>query len=176
MRGKRAIVLKERERKKLQEISKAKGEKPRTKTRATIVLLSDAQMSGDAIGKILGLSRQTVAKTRTRWKRYGCNGLTDKKRSGRPPVVTEEYRKKLVDTVERDPKEYGYAFRRWTVPRLAQYMRIKTGIKISDRWLIELLHREGFVWGRTKQTIRNLQDKEEVKRAKKHIERLKKGL
>lgn len=176
MRVGKIAVLSVRDRRRLQAISKSAEEKSRIGARATVLLLSDKGMSSREISNTFGLTDRAVRKIRRRWRKSGFKGLQDMKRSGRPPIVSQKYMRLLVATVEKDPKELGYAFRRWTVPRLAEYLKQKTGIEVTTRWVTELLHKQGFVWRRTKQTTRNLQNKSEVLIAKRRLERLKKGL
>jgi hypothetical protein len=59
---------------------------------------------------------------------------------------------------------------------LAEYLFQKTGIRLTPHWVREQLRRKGFVWRRTKRTIRNLQDAKLKERAQKALRRLKKGL
>lgn len=82
----------------------------------------------------------------------------------------------MLWAVEKDPRTLGFAFSRWTAPRLAEYLREQTGILVTAQWLAELLRTQGYVWRRTKRTLRNLQDPAAVKRAARRIRRLKRGL
>lgn len=176
MRGQSRGVLSARGRRKLQGIAKSKQEKARTKIRATVLLMTDTGIGKTAISKLLGISIRTVIRIRRRWRRCGLNGLADLKRPGRPPLANGNYLRKLTNIVEKDPRNFGYAFRRWTAPRLSEYMSQKTGIRVTSRWITKLLHRSGFVWKRTKQTTVNLTRSTDIRRAYNQLERLKKGL
>jgi transposase len=62
-----------------------------------------------------------------------------------------------------DPRKLGYCFAHWTAPRLAAYLQEQTGVTLCDDWVRRLLKRQGFVWRKTKLTIRNLQNAREKK-------------
>lgn len=129
----------------------------RERTRALIVLLSAAGHSASHIAQTLGLAERTVHQCRSRWRQRGLASLTDAPRSGRPARVDGAYARLLEQTVQQDPRSLGYAFVRWTAPRLAEYLRQRTGIDISPRWVRGLLKVQGFVWRKAKLTTRNLQ-------------------
>lgn len=129
----------------------------RERIRALVVLLSAAGHSASHISGTLGLTERTVHQCRSRWRQRGLASLKDAPRSGRPAQVDAAYARLLEQTVHRDPRHLGYAFTRWTAPRLAEYLRQRTGTDISPRWVRGLLKAQGFVWRKAKLTTRNLQ-------------------
>jgi transposase len=173
--GAPGMKLRKDERRRLQRIAKSEREKPATRTRAMAVLLSHAGQSGQAIADLLGITRRTVTNTRGRWRAHRFDGLHDAPRSGRPPLADAAYVRRLVRSVERNPRDLGYAFARWTAPRLAAYMAEETGVEITAGWVAVILKAHGYVWRRTKRTTRNLQDPKAVSRARRRLLHLKKG-
>lgn len=169
------IKLTDQERLRLQEICRSATESPRARLRATQVLMSAGGQSALKIAEILGVTQRTVQNTRSRWRREGFSGLYDAPRCGAPPKATAKYHKMLMRTVQKNPHDLGFAFSRWTCPRLAEYMRRETGIDLTPGWVGELLHTFGFVWRKSKLTIRNLQDPKQYALAAKRLRRLKKG-
>ncbi|NNC22459.1 helix-turn-helix domain containing protein [Corallococcus exiguus] len=129
--------------------------------RATIVLLSCAGDSAAHIARALGVSPRMVRDCRRRWRLGGLAGLEDARRPGRPSRADAAYVRLLVRTVQKDPRQVGYAFSRWTAPRLSEYLRQETGIVLSAYWVGELLRMHGFVWRRSKRTTKNLVDEGE---------------
>lgn len=123
--------------------------------RATIVLLSSAGESAAHIARALGVSPRMVRDCRRRWRLGGLAGLKDARRPGRPSRADAGYVRLLVQMVQTDPRQVGYAFSRWTAPRLSEYLRHETGIVLSAYWVGELLRMHGFVWKRSKRTTRN---------------------
>jgi transposase len=170
-----SIRLTAEERRELQSVSKSERETGRTRTRAMVVLLSDAGESATRIARVVGVSVRTVRDVRNRWRRRAFGGLMDAPRSGRPPRAGADYIRILMAAVQRDPRKLGFAFTRWTAPRLVEYLRGRTGVRVTPEWLTELLRTHGFVWRRTKRTTRNLQDPVAVARAHRRLRRLKRG-
>ncbi len=151
----RYLRLTLRQRQALQQV--AKHGPGREQMRALVVLLSAAGHSAAHIGHTLGLAERTVHQCRSRWRQRGLASLRDAPRSGRPSRVGQAYERLLEETVQTDPRQLGYAFSRWTAPRLAEYLRQCTGTDISPRWVRGLLKAQGFVWRKAKLTTRNLQ-------------------
>ena len=163
------------ERRRLQQLAHSEREKRATRRRALVVLMSHAGQSGREIADLLGITRRTVSNTRRRWREHGLEGLAAVPSPGRPPLADAAYVRRLLRVVERDPRTLGYAFARWTAPRLAAYMAEETGIEISGGWVAEILKAHGYVWRRTKRTTRNLHDPETVARARRRLLRPKRG-
>ena len=170
------IHLTARQRQRLQEMVRALNASPRVRIRATVLLMSAQGQGGDAIAQTLGITRRTVTNTRARWLCQGLRGLVDRPHRGRPPRADARYRALLRRTVRRDPRALGYAFTRWTAPRLAAYLAQCTGVRVTASRVAALLHQDHFVWRRTRHTLRNLQDPVAVQRAEHALGRFKKGL
>lgn len=164
------------QRRRLQAIVQGSVDDARARLRATVILMSAEGSGGELIARTLGVTRRTVTNTRTRWREHGLAGLSDRPRSGRPPLADASYRATLRRLVERDPRTLGYAFARWTAPRLGAHMATVSGVQLSTSQLLRLLHGQEFVWRRTKRTLRNLQDPAAIARAHRQLKRLKRGL
>ncbi len=98
---------------------------------------------------------------RRRWRQSGLAGLQDAPRPGRPPRADATYVRQLVAAVQKDPRQLGFAFTRWTTARLAEHLRQQTGVALSPDWVGELLRMHGFVWRQAKRTTRHLADRRE---------------
>jgi transposase len=146
----------------------------RVRSRALILLLSDKGDSDEQISFVLGIARRTVSRTRSRWREQSLHGLPDRPRSGRPPKVTKPYLEELFRCLRLDPRSLGYAFTRWTAPRLAEYLLQATGIEVSADWVAELLRAHRYVWRRTQQTLKNKLDPIAARRAQRELKQLKK--
>ncbi|MEU5109809.1 winged helix-turn-helix domain-containing protein [Streptomyces sp. NPDC021354] len=46
----------------------------------------------------------------------------------------------------------------WSAWALCDWLRVERGVEISADWLSELLHREGFRWKRTRDSMRHKAD------------------
>ena len=153
-----AIRLTLQERKELQDLARSSDRPSRSGVRATVILMSSEGSTAKAIARVLGVSIRTVRRLRSGWRREGFGALFDGWRPGRPPLADKKYLKLLYRVVQTDPRKLGYCFAHWTAPRLAEYLNLKTGVRLCDEWIRKLLKVRGFVWRKTKLTIRNLQD------------------
>jgi transposase len=134
-----------------------------TALRATIVLLSSLGLSASEIAQALRVKERRVRWCRHRWRTGSWRALQEPQRSGRPAKVDDAYLRLLRRTAKKDPRKMGYAFSRWTTPRLSNYMAQKTGIQLSADHLGRLLRDRGLVWGKGKLTTENLVDPGEKK-------------
>ena len=163
------------QRRRLQALLRDANASPRVHVRATVLLLSARGVGGEEIAQTLGLTRRTVTNLRARWRMQGLRGLADRSRSGRPPRADAAYRAALRRVVRRSPRAFGYVFARWTAPRLAAHLKRQTRVKLSAARVAALLRADGFVWRRTRHTLRNLQEPVVVRRALRQLRRIKRG-
>lgn len=152
-----SATVTQEERRNLQRIARSGSEPARARSRATIILLSAEGLGAQSISRTLGIGKRTVRETRRRWRRMAFEGLYDEARTGRPPRADRTYLRLLRRTVRTDPRTLGYCFAHWTAPRLAEYLRRVSGVGLCEDRVRILLNGMGFVWRRTKLTIRNLQ-------------------
>src|SRR2546430_10005274 len=80
------------------------------KTHCHIILLSLQHYSGPQIAALLFYSEDMVADIIHAFNRTGLQGILPQPKGGRPPKLTEEFLKKLLEVVECDPRDLGYAF------------------------------------------------------------------
>jgi len=70
-----------------------------------------------------------------RWlKRYlahGFDGLTDRRRSGRPPEIESHVWQKLATLVVQSPEKFGLPFARWSVRTLEDFIARRHSWRIS---------------------------------------------
>jgi len=92
--------------------------------RINAILLASKGKNNKQIAKKVGLSVVAVSHWRTRFAKYGIDGLKDMPRSGKPPKYGHADRLKLIDIACQPPSLKA----RWTVRELAE----KTGISKSQ--------------------------------------------
>ena len=102
--------------------------------------------------------------------------LKDAPGAGRKPRVTPAYRRELRGALRKGPVAYGYAFSVWSIPRLNAHLQVKTGLAFSDEWVRRLVKAEGFVYRRPKHTLKGKRDERAFGKARRGLDRLKKGL
>ncbi|MEO8396818.1 MAG: helix-turn-helix domain-containing protein [Chloroflexota bacterium] len=142
----------------------------RLRQRAQIILLAAEQgMRAPQIAKIVRLNEESVRRWLKRYEAEGIEGLKDNPRSGATPIVTEEYREKLVSSVRRRPRSLEQPFSLWTCQRLADYMAEETGIRVSDETVRRYLEVEGIVLSRPQHKISSPDPDYEVKKRRLRI-------
>ena len=110
--------------------------------RIKIMLLADEGQSQTQICKTLSCSQETarywisIAKT-------GQIHLWNSSPIGRPKTVSDRYMTRLKELVSNSPREYDYAFHRWTAQWLSQHLAQELGIEISACHVNRLLKKMG---------------------------------
>jgi len=131
-----------------------KTEVPRVRTRAQLVLLSaEKKLKVDEIANIVRESSVTVLRWLHRYMAEGTQGLLDAPRAGRSSILTDEFRKRLLEVVRRRPRSLELDFSMWTLQRLADFMAEDTGIRVSTETLRRALAKEDIVFSRPQHTI-----------------------
>jgi transposase len=143
--------------------------------RAMCLLMSAAGEAATHIARVTGLSPRAVTSIRRRWRARRLRSLVDRGRAGRPSRVTPGYRRALRRALRKGPLACGFVFTVWSIARLATYLRRRTGIAIGVDWLRRLAHAEGFVVARPAHTLAGKRDEREYRKARRRLERLKKG-
>ena len=137
----------------LEELYK-KTDKPRYRTRGQMVLLSaEKGLKAEDIAQIVRESHVTVLRWLKRYMVEGVEGLKDVPRPGRSTMVTDEYRRQLLEKVRRRPRSLGLEYSMWTLQRLADYMAEESGIRVSHETVRRELAKEGIVFSRPQHTI-----------------------
>ena len=127
---------------------------PRLRTRAQMVLLSvEQRLTVPQIAAIVRESEATVLRWLKRYLAEGREGLQDAPRPGRPSEITTEYRAALLAAVHRRPRSLHLPFSLWTLPRLADYLAERTGLRGSDETVRRALKHAGMGLSRPQQQI-----------------------
>lgn len=92
--------------------------------RVNTILLASEGKNNKQIARKVGLSVVAVSHWRTRFAKYGIDGLNDLQRSGKPPKYGHQERLKVIDVACQPPSLKT----RWTLRELAE----KTGISKSQ--------------------------------------------
>ena len=142
-----------------------KTNKPRYRTRAQMVLLSaEKGLKAEEIAQIVRESHITVLRWVKRYLAEGIEGLQDAPRPGRSSVVTEEYRKHLLESVRRRPRSLGLEYSMWTFQRLSDYLAKETGVRLSYETVRRQLAKEGIFFNRPQHTISSPDPEYQVKK------------
>ncbi len=110
--------------------------------RIQIMLLADEGKSQGVICHILGCSPAMVR----HWMHMARSGMAHQWGDcpvGRPKVVNNDYLQRLQELVVSSPRDYGYAFTRWTVKWLGEHLAQEFGVELSHRHIKRLLKQLG---------------------------------
>jgi len=141
---------------------------------ATIILLSAGGNSKPLIAQELGCSLATVDTVRRHYREQGIDGLVPRTSPGRPSRATPQYRAALREAVQTPPQSLGYGFSVWSLARLAQHLKRKTDVLLSEDQWGRVPRREGFFYQRPKHTMKGKRDEAAYERARRQLKRLKK--
>ena len=117
----------------------------RVRERAQTLLLLSEGWSSDAVAEHLGLCAATVRSTRRVWQTEGFSGLTDKPRCGAPHKLTGSDIRRLVQWADTEPLT--------AQALLARHLDAQ-GRKVHLNTLVSALKRQGFVWKRTRHSLK----------------------
>jgi transposase len=126
--------------------------------RILIVLLRDDGKTYAEIGKFLGCTLKTAARWCNQVNLNDLNSFRDGRAKGNHVKATPEYIKQLLETVEREPSEYGYEFGRWTTSRLATHMSETTDIYLGGEQIRRILRQKKYVYIWAKADLSEKQD------------------
>jgi putative transposase len=115
---------------------------PEHQNRIEIMMLADRGHTQSQIRKTLGCSQETVRY----WVAIAKSGqahLWGDFTVGRPKLANQQYCQRLQELVGHNPRDYGYAFQRWTAMWLSKHLAKELGISISDRHINRLLKSMG---------------------------------
>jgi transposase len=138
---------------------------PRVRTRAQMVLLSaEKRLNTEEIADIVRESSVTVLRWLHRYVAEGIQGLMDAPRAGRSSVLTDEFRKRLLEVVRRRPRSLNLEYSMWTLQRLADFMAEDTGIRVSTETIRRALAKVDIVFSRPQHTISSPDPEYQVKK------------
>jgi putative transposase len=127
---------------KLLQKSLEKKLRPEYRRRIEIMLMADLGHSQTEICTALNCSHETARY----WMFMARTGQAHQWQTlpvGRPKTIDENYLTRLQHLVSQSPREFGYAFSRWTAQWLSKHLEKELGLQISDRHINRLLKQMG---------------------------------
>ena len=143
------------------------------------ILLLGGPGPRDIIARQFGVHPATIGRWAASYRKSGIAGLQRPKDDarGRPQKLKARHLEWLKETVlSCSPQQLGFAFTSWTLPRLAAYLGMETGISVQPHYLGLLLHRMGITRKRPKHVLEGKRDEVAHDRAKDELHRIKKNL
>lgn len=118
------ITLKPEDREKLVKLANSQTSEYRKVQRAKIILFSADGMSNAEIASSIGVHRNTVAASVTKYIAAGIDyALNDSARSGRPNSICDDEKAWIINIACTKPKDIGYAEELWTYRSLQKHIR-----------------------------------------------------
>ena len=114
-------------------------EHPDIRERILILLLRNDGRTQQEIADLIGCSLRKVAYWSTHGDPSHIDSLIDDRMKGNYHKATDQYIDLLLEVIEREPQEYGYAFGTWSAERLATHLEKETGIKLSSSQVRRIL-------------------------------------
>jgi transposase len=130
--------------------------------RILILLLLNDGKTQSQIAEFIGCSINTVSYWCVHGDPDNLESLKDQRMKGNNKKVTDEYIEILLTTIETEPKQLGYEFGRWTAARIATYLEMVTGIKLSGSQVRRILKAKKYVYLWAKYSLES--QRNEVKR------------
>lgn len=137
--------LKAEQKEKLQKALKEE-ENAEIRERILILLLVNDGKTQAEIANFIGCGQKKVSYWWVHGDVENLESLKDKRMEGNHRKATAKYIELLLETVDKEPKDLGYEFGRWTAKRLATYLEQETGIKLSASQVTRILERKKYVY------------------------------
>jgi len=116
------VAISEEAASELERLARSRTEPASRVERARMLLAYRETPSFYAVGRVIGVTHQTVERCLRRAERLGVMAaLDDSPRPGREPVITDEARTFVVDLACRKAKDFGYPHELWTTRLLARH-------------------------------------------------------
>lgn len=125
------------------------------------------EKSIDEIAVFTNMKRRTVHETLKRFVERGIETKDSIKQSGRPPDLTLEQRKKLVQRLEQGPAYNKGGL--WSTKEVQDYIRKEFNVKYTRGYVWELLIAMGFSLQKPRPRHYKSASKEEIQRFKKKL-------
>jgi len=142
-------------------------ENPYVREKILILLLMNDGKTYQEISKFLDIAYPTVAYWAVHGDPDNLESFLDGRRGGNFQKATKEYEDLLLEVIEKEPGDYGYEFGRWTAARLATYLELATGIKLSGSQVGRILERKKYVYIWAKYSLEDKQNPEKRKGSEK---------
>jgi transposase len=120
----------------------------------------------ETVAQELHKSRAWAYKWYKRYSNKGLEGLKDKPRSGRPPLVNQDLMIKIRKELEDSNNTVGWDFR-----QVMDIIQKRTGIKYHEVHIYRLLHKWGFIQKAPQKRFVRTASKEEKMKFKKGYKR-----
>ncbi len=137
----------------------------RIRMRTHSILLSSRGYTIEMVTDIFQVTRDTVSSWIDRWEQSGINGLSDMPRSGRPPLLTDEEREKLLELIKKYPQSI-----RTVISKLYKI----TGKIVSSKTIRRQARAADLIWKRIRKSLKSKRNQEKYEKTQAEICELEK--
>jgi len=154
--------LTETQRDELEALRKGQS-KAKVNSRAHAILLSSEGFTIEELVEIFKVERDTISRWLNNWEQCSLEGLHDKVRSGRIPILNEDEQNVLKKLIKENPRSSKV---------VAQKLFNQTGKKLSH-WSVKRLAKDfGLSWKRVRKSLKSKRDEKKFRKAKSELEAL----
>jgi len=114
---------------------------PRTATRMLAIAGALEGLSRADAARLAGMERQALRDAVTRYNAEGLDGLRDRPKPGRPPVLTEAEQAVLLNAIFRGPDRARDGCGDWTLPALCGWIESRFGKRLHPASLSRIVRR-----------------------------------
>jgi len=125
------------ERRELEKLAKSRNRHEADRARAIVLSLDG--IGRKQIAESLLVSVDQVSRWRGQYHRGRVEAIRARPHPGRPPELADAVLP-VVEEILAEPAPAGMV---WTVPRLAQEVHRRSGVKISESWLSVVMRKKG---------------------------------
>ena len=133
---------------------------PRTRIRAQMVLLSLEGCSVADIARITRESDDTVRRWLQRFVKQGWRGLREGNHPGRPAEITPAIENFLLSCMKQSPRKFDVPRPTWSTATLAEVVKKRFGVQVSDECVRQHLQRLAIVCRRPTWTVKHLAEQQ----------------
>ncbi len=141
------------------------GDKHKARIRAHSILLSARGYTIEEIADIYDVHRDTVSSWSDRWDQSGIKGLSDMPSGGRPPVLTEKEREKVLELIKKYPK---------SIKKVISKLFEITNKIVSAKTIRRQVDVAGFTWRRIRESLKSKRNQEKFNKALEVIKEFEK--
>lgn len=150
----RLRVLENRERIEILRNMHDPQQEPAFRQRLRIVWFAHQGWSAPQMKSMVDLHPATVRKWIRKFNEKGLNGLRVRRGGGAPARISLGQKAEIIRVASKEPHELGLAFKRWSLPKIRDYLR-REGIvdEVSTEWIRKILRSAGITLSRSRVPI-----------------------
>ena len=143
------------------------SDNPKMRDRCRAILWSAEGKTTGEIARLLSINTTTPMRWIKDYLRFGFDALAPETSTGRPRTVDADAEEVLRQALQKNPRDLGYRFTRWTAATLGEHLHSVLHIQVSPASVSRALKRIGYCYKRPKLSLKHRQDQVQVSRAKR---------